>query len=57
MFESKSFEIIKSRPSRNHGDQFFKNFMKNLIKFFKKFDEQSQKFQKNFCKFKREFKL
>ncbi len=42
MFESKNFEIIKSRPNRNHRDQFCKNF-KNLIKFYKKFEEQLHK--------------
>ncbi len=44
-FESRNFRIIKSTPSRNHPNQYFrKNFEENLIKFYKKFEEQSEKF-------------
>ncbi len=32
-------ELIKSGPSRNHQDQYFEHFEKNLIKFYKKFEE------------------
>ncbi len=43
-FEKKNFRIIKSRPNRNRRDQYFERiFRKNLIKFYKKFEEQSQK--------------
>ncbi len=38
-----NFRIIKSRPSRNHRWFFWKNVKKNLIKFYKKIEEQSQK--------------
>ncbi len=49
----KNFRIIKSR---NHRDEYFEKILrKNLIKFYKKFEEQSQKFKKNFHKFLREF--
>ncbi len=51
-FENKNFRIIKSRPNRNHRDQYFeKNFKKHLIQFYKKSEEQSQKFRKNLASF------
>ncbi len=42
-FESTNFRITKSRPSKNQRWIFWKNFEKNLINFYKKIEEQSQK--------------
>ncbi len=52
-FKNKNFKIIKSRPCTNHRDQYFEKIKKkkNLIKFYKKFEELSQKFRKNLVEF------
>ncbi len=42
MFECKNFRIIKSRPIRNHRDQYFGKILRKTIKFYKKIEEQSQ---------------
>ncbi len=44
MFESKNFRIIKYRPDKNYQDQHFK---KNLIKFYKKFEELSKNLEQS----------
>ncbi len=51
MLESKNFRFIKSRPRRNHGEQYFEKILRKTIKFYKKFEEESQKFRWNSVKF------
>ncbi len=40
--KSKPFRIIKSRPTRNHLNQYFEKFFRKIINFYKKFEEQSK---------------
>ncbi len=49
MFESKNFRIIKSRPTRNHRDQYFeKNLRKTRLNFTKNLKNSDKNLKKNF---------
>ncbi len=37
---------MKSRPTRNHQNQYFENFLRETINFYKKFGEQSKNLKK-----------
>ncbi len=54
MFEGKKlthFRIMKSKPTRNHLNQYFENFLRKIINFYKKFEEKSKNLKKKLIDF------